>query len=130
MAFAQAPNSTYLTGLSQALNASGLTQLASVAAGINNTAIGQRLLSALPTKNWTIFAPNDTACTFAYFTPFVGDVNIDPFCYQTQQQSKLFPPTSPQILPLLRTSFHTMLLVEIFRVEPRPSRMLLSGVLY
>jgi hypothetical protein len=72
MAFAQAPNSTYLTGLGQALNASGLTQLAAVAAGINNTAIGQRLLSALPTKNWTIFAPNDTACTFAYLTSFVA----------------------------------------------------------
>jgi len=79
MAFAQAQNSTYLTGLSQALNASGLTQLAAVAAGINNTAIGQRLLSALPTKNWTIFAPNDTACTFANLCGV--DVNADPFCY-------------------------------------------------
>jgi hypothetical protein len=69
VAFGQAPNATYLTGLAQALNASGLTQLATGVSGINNTALGQRLLAALPNKNWTVFAPNDAACAFAPITP-------------------------------------------------------------
>ena len=73
VAFGQAQNATYLTGLAQTLNASGLTQLATGVSGINNTALGQRLLAALPTKNWTVFAPNDAACAFASITPLLRD---------------------------------------------------------
>ncbi|EGN94291.1 hypothetical protein SERLA73DRAFT_188091 [Serpula lacrymans var. lacrymans S7.3] len=54
-------NLTYLTGLLQTLNASGLTQLASVAPSLNNTPSGQRILSTLPQGNWTLFAPNNAA---------------------------------------------------------------------
>ena len=63
--FAQAQNATYLAGFAQALNDVGLTQLATVATSINGTALGQQLLAALPTRNWTIFAPDNTACTLA-----------------------------------------------------------------
>jgi len=84
MAFAQAQNTTYLTGLAQVLNNSGLTQLATVAAGVNSTTFGQQLLDALPTKNWTIFAPDDAACRFSYPIHFVARIPNDPFFSRIQ----------------------------------------------
>jgi hypothetical protein len=52
---------SYLDGLIQALNTSGLTQLASIATSLNGTAVGQGLLSQLPKGNKTIFAPTNEA---------------------------------------------------------------------
>lgn len=58
---AQSLNETYLQGLLTALNASGLTELGTVAASIENTTVGMTLLEALPTGNFTFFAPSDAA---------------------------------------------------------------------
>jgi uncharacterized surface protein with fasciclin (FAS1) repeats len=61
VAFTQSINETYLGGLAQTLNNSGLIQLATVASGIINTTAGARLLALLPTENFTVFAPDDAA---------------------------------------------------------------------
>lgn len=66
--FAQSVNETYLAGLGKALNDSGLTQLSTIAAGISNTTVGARLLTILPTKNFTVFAPDDDACKYSIVT--------------------------------------------------------------
>lgn len=60
---AQSINTTYLTGLATALNASGLSGLAGIAAQVASTTEGAALISALPSGNYTIFAPNNDACT-------------------------------------------------------------------
>lgn len=67
--FAQSINDTYLAGLGKALNDSGLIQLATVAADIANTTAGARLLSILPTENFTVFAPDDAACMYFHAPP-------------------------------------------------------------
>ena len=86
IAFAQTINATYLTGLGQALSAAGLNQLAVVAAAINGTAIGQQLLVDLPTRNWTIFAPDDAARAFAYSISFIERMLVDPFYSEYNSQ--------------------------------------------
>lgn len=56
-------NSTYVSGLIQALNNAGLTSLASAVGAINSTTIGSQLLQNLSNqgKNYTVFAPNNDA---------------------------------------------------------------------
>lgn len=61
---AQSINETYLAGLGKALNDSGLIELSTIAVGISDTTDGARLLNILPTKNFTIFAPDDDACRY------------------------------------------------------------------
>lgn len=58
-------NSTYVSGLIQALNNAGLTTLASAVGVVNSTNVGGQLLSNLSnqSKNYTVFAPNNDACT-------------------------------------------------------------------
>ncbi|KAH7908141.1 FAS1 domain-containing protein [Hygrophoropsis aurantiaca] len=51
----------FLGNLVQALNTSGLTQLANITSNLNSTAAGQRILNALPQGNWTVFAPDNSA---------------------------------------------------------------------
>lgn len=57
-------NSTYLSGLVQALNNAGLTSLASAVGFVNSTGTGNQLLANLSNRgnNYTIFAPNNDAC--------------------------------------------------------------------
>lgn len=65
-ALAQSQNITFLTGLLTQLQAANLTSLATVAASINQTSTGQRILSLLSSNTpFTVFAPNNQAC--AYF---------------------------------------------------------------
>lgn len=118
-AFAQAQNATYIAGLVQALNSSGLTQLATVTASINSTALGQQLISALPTRNWTIFAPDDNACTPDFIDPFRCEFQRDSFLLQSRQ----FPPTSPPTLLLSRRFCRITLSAETLQASPRSSRM-------
>ncbi|KAH7921506.1 FAS1 domain-containing protein [Leucogyrophana mollusca] len=65
----------YLADLVQALNITGLTQLATIAAALNNTPAGQRVISALPQGNWTVFAPNNAALQ-AVPASTTGDANL------------------------------------------------------
>lgn len=55
-----------LSGLLQALNASGFDQLANFTAALNSTPIGQSVLAQLSKGNNTIFAPTDSACVSAF----------------------------------------------------------------
>ncbi|KAH7102920.1 FAS1 domain-containing protein [Auriculariales sp. MPI-PUGE-AT-0066] len=59
----QAINTTELGQIADALNAAGLTSLATAAASIANTTVGTQLLSILTNgdQNYTIFAPTDKA---------------------------------------------------------------------
>jgi uncharacterized surface protein with fasciclin (FAS1) repeats len=63
LANAQDQNSTYVSGLIQALNTAGLTTLASAVGVVNSTTTGSQLLSRLSNQNqnFTVFAPNDDA---------------------------------------------------------------------
>jgi uncharacterized surface protein with fasciclin (FAS1) repeats len=60
---AQNQNSSYLTGLLQALNSSGLTTLAASVALVNSTTTGSQFLSRLSNlnQNFTAFAPDNAA---------------------------------------------------------------------
>lgn len=62
-------NSTYVSGLIQALNTAGLTTLASAVGAVNQTTVGSQLLSRLSnqSQNFTVFAPNNDACKFTFF---------------------------------------------------------------
>ena len=57
-------NSTYISGLVQALNGAGLTTLASAVGFVNSTGTGNQLLGKLSNQknNYTILAPNNDAC--------------------------------------------------------------------
>ncbi|OJA14811.1 hypothetical protein AZE42_04194 [Rhizopogon vesiculosus] len=50
-----------IDGLIQALNASGLTSLASASAALNSTPQGQVVVQSISSGNWTIFAPSNQA---------------------------------------------------------------------
>jgi uncharacterized Tic20 family protein len=50
----------------QELQNQGLTQLASLFTTINQTSVGQALLSKISLGNFTFFAPTNEASTFAY----------------------------------------------------------------
>lgn len=52
----------YLMGLLQALNTSGLDQLANTITSLNGTTVDQYVLTQLAQGNKTIFAPTDSAC--------------------------------------------------------------------
>ncbi|KAF9220365.1 Fasciclin-domain-containing protein [Gyrodon lividus] len=52
---------SYLDGLSQTLNAAGLTQLANITTLLNATTVGQELVAQLPQGNKTLFAPTNQA---------------------------------------------------------------------
>lgn len=69
LANAQNQNSTYVSGLIQALNTVGLTTLASAVGAVNSTTAGSQLLSRLSnqSQNFTVFAPNNDACTPGLF---------------------------------------------------------------
>jgi uncharacterized surface protein with fasciclin (FAS1) repeats len=60
-------NTTYVSGLVQALNNAGLTSLATTIGSVNSTGPGSQLLSNLSNqgKNYTIFAPNNDAFSSA-----------------------------------------------------------------
>ena len=62
-------NSTYISGLVQALNNAGLTSLATSIGSINSTSAGSQLLADLSNQNsnYTIFAPNNDACQSTSF---------------------------------------------------------------
>jgi uncharacterized surface protein with fasciclin (FAS1) repeats len=68
-------NSTYISGLVQALNNAGLTSLATAVGFANSTGSGNQLLADLSNQgnNYTIFAPNDAA-----FSNVSSDINQDP----------------------------------------------------
>lgn len=59
-------NSTYISGLVQALNNAGLTSLASTLGSVNSTSAGNQLLANLSNQNnnFTVFAPNNDACQY------------------------------------------------------------------
>lgn len=63
LANAQSQNSTYVSGLIQALNNAGLTVLSSAIGSINSTSSGSQLLSKLSnqSQNFTLFAPDNDA---------------------------------------------------------------------
>ncbi|KAF9779813.1 FAS1 domain-containing protein [Thelephora terrestris] len=63
LANAQSQNSTYVSGLIQALNNAGLTTLATAVGAVNSTNVGSQLLSQLSdqSRNFTVFAPNNDA---------------------------------------------------------------------
>jgi len=64
-------SSTYAQDCVSALQAAGFTQLAETLTKINETEQGQALFSELSSgRNYTVFAPNDAACTFACFFDF------------------------------------------------------------
>ena len=68
-------NSTYLTGLLQALNGAGLTTLATAVGFVNSTGAGNQLLATLSSQknNYTIFAPNNDACQSISFVTRSSD---------------------------------------------------------
>ena len=71
LANAQNQNSTYVSGLIQALNNAGLTSLASAVGAVNSTNAGSQLLSRLSnqSQNFTVFAPDNDGCKFPIHPP-------------------------------------------------------------
>jgi len=72
-------NSTYISGLVQALNDANLTSLAIAVGSVNSTGTGNQLLAALSNQgnNYTIFAPNDAACQSTSFRRAVPRLDSD-----------------------------------------------------
>lgn len=59
---ARAQNTTFLTGLLNAIQGAGLTQLATVAASLNSTPVGQQVLANISDGGpFILFAPNNAA---------------------------------------------------------------------
>ncbi|KDQ17509.1 hypothetical protein BOTBODRAFT_155520 [Botryobasidium botryosum FD-172 SS1] len=69
---AQNVNSTYVTGLVNALNGWGLTSLTSGLTSLSSDPTTQALLARLPNGTRTIFAPNNAALAAAGGAPFNG----------------------------------------------------------
>jgi len=61
VAVAQQVNTTYVTGLVNALNSAGLTSLVSALTPLTSNPQGQALVSQLPNGTRTVFAPNNDA---------------------------------------------------------------------
>jgi len=70
-----------LSGLLQALNASGLDQFASAVASLNSTPIGQSVLAQLSKGNNTIFTPTDSALSSAHITDLNETALADAISY-------------------------------------------------
>lgn len=75
-------NSTYVSGLIQALNDAGLTTLASAVGAVNSTNVGSQLLSKLSnqSQNYTVFAPNNDACESSFFASDITPRSYSNFC--------------------------------------------------
>lgn len=59
---AQSQNATFIEAFLNELTSLGFNQLANVTMVINQTTVGQQLLSRLSNSTFTIFAPTDAAC--------------------------------------------------------------------
>lgn len=58
----ESQNATFIEAFLNELTSRGFNQLANVTMVINQTTVGQQLLSRLSNLTFTIFAPTDAAC--------------------------------------------------------------------